>query len=115
MQPMVHPDRAPQVKDHQDSQGPMGESSGMCPQGCRSLVPSGPCCAASTMEKLPGARAVSAQRGCQDICTIRSPAAWGTWGSKDAYERGRESLSWGPNPPTSQGHAGKGNGWKTLV
>ena len=61
MQPMVHPDRAPQVKDPQDSQGRMGESSGMCPQGCRSLVHSGPCWAASTMENVPEARAVSAK------------------------------------------------------
>ena len=80
MQPMVHPDRAPQVKDHQDSQGPMGESSGMRQQGCRSLVPSGPCWAASTMQNVPEARAVSAQKECQDISTIGSPAAWGTWG-----------------------------------
>ena len=115
MQPMVHPDRAPQVKDPQDSQGPMGESSGMCPQGCRSLVPSGPCCTASTMEKLPGARAVSAQRGCQDICTIRSPAAWGTWDSKDAYERGREVHLLGPNSPHFPRPRWPRNGWKTLV
>ena len=88
MQPMVHPDRAPQVKDHQDSQGPMGESSGMCQQGCRSLVPSGPCWAASTMEKVPDSRAVSAQRWSQDICTIGSPLEWGTWRHQGCLPKG---------------------------
>ena len=88
LQQLVHPDRAPQVKDRQDSQGPMGESSGMCQQGCRSLVPSGPCWAASTMEKVPEARAVSAQRGCQDICTRGSPAEWGRWGHQGCLPKG---------------------------
>lgn len=110
MQPMVHPDRAPQVKDPQDSQGPMGESSGMCQQGCRSLVPSGPCWAASTMEMVPEARAVSAQRDHQKPSRLGNVVA-----PRKPMRGDMESISGGPNPRTSQGHAGKGNGWKTLV
>ena len=36
-------------------------------------------------------------------------------GTKDAYVRAREVHLLGPKSPNSQGHAGKGNGWKTLV
>ena len=95
MQPMVHPDMAPQVKDHQDSQGPMRESSGMCHQGCRSLVPSGPSWAASTMEKFPEARALSAQKWVPRHLYNRKPSSMGNVGAPRMPMRGHmKSISW---------------------
>ena len=46
----------------------------------------------------------------------QKPSRLGNVGAPRMPMRGdMESISGGPNPRTSQGHAGKGNGWKTLV
>eukprot|EP00108_Taenia_solium_P001066 TsM_000319700 transcript=TsM_000319700 gene=TsM_000319700 len=105
---MVHPDRAPQVKDHQDSQGPMGESSGMCQQGCRSLVPSGPCWAASTMENGPRGKGCLCAKGVPRHLYKGKPSGMGKVGAPRMLTKGDvKSISWGPIPPTSLGHAGQ--------